>query len=119
MYVSGAALSAGVLALPDIGLFTLTELVQQVQYLTARITIPVIVDAVPLYGDGGAITGAIAVQQDITPLQEMDKLRNEFLGMVTHESDASHGYQRLGSDGPGQLKATRPNPDPRALPNHR
>ena len=34
MYLSGAALSAGVLALPDIGLFTLTELAQQVDYLT-------------------------------------------------------------------------------------
>jgi methylisocitrate lyase len=51
MYVSGAAVSAGVLALPDVGLFTLTELVQQVQYLTARVTIPVIVDADTGFGD--------------------------------------------------------------------
>ena len=50
-YVSGAALSAGVLALPDVGLFTLTELAQQVQYLTARVTIPVIVDADTGFGD--------------------------------------------------------------------
>ncbi len=45
VYLSGATLSAGVLAMPDIGLLTLTELVQQVEYLTARIDIPVIVDA--------------------------------------------------------------------------
>jgi methylisocitrate lyase len=45
VYLSGASLSAGVLAMPDIGLLTLTELVQQVEYLTARIGIPVIVDA--------------------------------------------------------------------------
>jgi methylisocitrate lyase len=45
VYLSGASLSAGVLAMPDIGLFTLTELVQQVEYLTARIGVPVIVDA--------------------------------------------------------------------------
>jgi len=51
MYLSGAALSAGVLALPDIGLFTLTELVQQVAYLTARVSIPVIVDADTGFGD--------------------------------------------------------------------
>jgi methylisocitrate lyase len=51
MYLSGAALSAGVLALPDIGLFSLTELVQQVSYLTARVTIPVIVDADTGFGD--------------------------------------------------------------------
>jgi methylisocitrate lyase len=51
VYLSGAAVSAGVLAMPDIGLFTLTELVQQVQYLTARVSIPVIVDADTGFGD--------------------------------------------------------------------
>jgi methylisocitrate lyase len=50
-YLSGAALSAGVLALPDIGLITLTELVQQTGYLTARIAIPVMVDADTGFGD--------------------------------------------------------------------
>jgi methylisocitrate lyase len=45
LYLSGGSLSAGVLALPDIGLFTLTELVQQVEYLTSRVDIPAIVDA--------------------------------------------------------------------------
>src|SRR4029077_16322821 len=45
LYLSGAAFSAGVLALPDVGLFTLTELVQQVNYFTARVAIPAIVDA--------------------------------------------------------------------------
>ena len=51
IYLSGAALSAGVLALPDVGLFTLTELVEQVAYLTSRISIPVIVDADTGFGD--------------------------------------------------------------------
>jgi methylisocitrate lyase len=60
MYVSGAAFSAGVLALPDIGLFTLTELVQQVQYLTARVTIPVIVDADTGFGDTANVERTIA-----------------------------------------------------------
>jgi methylisocitrate lyase len=60
MYLSGAALSAGVLALPDIGLFTLTELVQQVQYLTARVTIPVVVDADTGFGDTANIERTIA-----------------------------------------------------------
>jgi methylisocitrate lyase len=45
VYLSGGSLSAGVLAMPDIGLFSLTELVQQVEYLTSRVDIPVIVDA--------------------------------------------------------------------------
>ncbi len=51
MYLSGAAFSAGALALPDIGLFTLTELVQHLSKLTARVTIPVIVDADTGFGD--------------------------------------------------------------------
>ncbi len=36
VYLSGAALSAGVLALPDVGLFSLTELVTQAAYLTLQ-----------------------------------------------------------------------------------
>jgi methylisocitrate lyase len=51
MYLSGAALSAGVVGMPDIGLFTLTELVQQLQYLTAQVHTPVIVDADTGFGD--------------------------------------------------------------------
>jgi methylisocitrate lyase len=51
IYLSGAAMSAGVLAMPDIGLFTLTELSQQLGHLTARVGIPVIVDADTGFGD--------------------------------------------------------------------
>src|SRR3954469_6668216 len=51
MYLSGAAFSAGVVGMPDIGLFTLTELVQQTQYLTAQVVTPVIVDADTGFGD--------------------------------------------------------------------
>src|SRR5688572_26721068 len=60
MYVSGAAFSAGVLALPDIGLFTLTELAQQVHYLTSRVTVPVIVDADTGFGDTANVERTIA-----------------------------------------------------------
>lgn len=52
VYLSGAALSAGVFAMPDVGLFTLTELVQHVDYLTSQVSIPVIVDADTGFGDG-------------------------------------------------------------------
>ena len=51
VYLSGAATSAGVLALPDIGLLTLTEIVQQVTYLTRSINLPVVVDADTGFGD--------------------------------------------------------------------
>ena len=51
MYLSGAAFSAGELALPDVGLFTLTELVDQAKRLTATANIPLIVDADTGFGD--------------------------------------------------------------------
>lgn len=51
MYLSGAAFSAGVVGMPDIGLFTLTELTQHLQHLTAHVMTPVIVDADTGFGD--------------------------------------------------------------------
>ena len=59
IYLSGAAFSAGALALPDIGLITLTELVQHLYDLTARVTIPVIVDADTGFGDTANIERTI------------------------------------------------------------
>ncbi|HEV3004619.1 MAG TPA: isocitrate lyase/phosphoenolpyruvate mutase family protein, partial [Pirellulales bacterium] len=43
VYLSGAAFSAGELALPDVGLFTLSELAEQTRRLTRRIGIPLVV----------------------------------------------------------------------------
>jgi methylisocitrate lyase len=51
VYLSGAAVSAGVLAMPDIGLLTLPELVQQTLYLTRSVNLPVIVDADTGFGE--------------------------------------------------------------------
>lgn len=62
-YLSGAAFSAGVLALPDIGLFTLSELVEQVTLLTRRIAIPLIVDADTGFGE------AVNVERTIIELE--------------------------------------------------
>ncbi len=60
VYLSGATLSANVLAMPDVGLFTLTELTQQVDYMTARVAIPVIVDADTGFGDTLNVARTIA-----------------------------------------------------------
>jgi methylisocitrate lyase len=51
IYLSGAVLSAGVLGLPDIGLFTLTELAQQATFLTRACGLPLIVDADTGFGE--------------------------------------------------------------------
>jgi methylisocitrate lyase len=51
VYLSGAAFSAGHLALPDVGLFTLTELAAQTRLFTRAVEIPVIVDADTGFGE--------------------------------------------------------------------
>ncbi len=51
MYLSGAAFSAGILGLPDVGLFTLTELAQHTTYLTRACSLPLIVDADTGFGE--------------------------------------------------------------------
>ena len=63
VYLSGAALSAGVMALPDVGLFSLTELAQQTAYIAHRIDIPVIVDADTGFG------AAVHVERTIVELE--------------------------------------------------
>ncbi len=62
-YLSGAAFSAGSLALPDIGLFTLSELVQHTTRLTRSIEIPVIVDADTGFGE------AVNVERTVIELE--------------------------------------------------
>jgi methylisocitrate lyase len=63
MYLSGAAFSAGVLALPDVGLFTLTELVQEATFLTRACALPLIVDADTGFGE------ALNVERTIVELE--------------------------------------------------
>lgn len=63
IYLSGAAFSAGVLGLPDIGLFTLTELAQQTTYLTRACGLPLIVDADTGFGE------ALNVERTVVELE--------------------------------------------------
>ncbi len=63
VYLSGGAMSAGVLALPDVGLLTLSELVREVTYLTRAVGIPVIVDADTGFG------GTINVRRTVIELE--------------------------------------------------
>ncbi|MEX2025651.1 MAG: methylisocitrate lyase [Pirellulaceae bacterium] len=51
VYLSGAAFSTGTLALPDVGLFTLTELATQTALFARAVDIPVIVDADTGFGE--------------------------------------------------------------------
>ncbi|MCE4625077.1 MAG: methylisocitrate lyase [Desulfurococcales archaeon] len=63
VYLSGAALT-GLLAMPDLGIITLTELAMMTKYITNVISIPLIVDADTGFGE------AINVQRTIRELED-------------------------------------------------
>lgn len=63
VYLSGAAFSAGDLALPDIGLFTLSELVEQTRRLARSVTVPLVVDADTGFGE------AVNVERTVVELE--------------------------------------------------
>jgi methylisocitrate lyase len=64
VYLSGAAFSAGTLGVPDIGLFTREQLVEQTRVLARAVTIPVVVDADTGFG------GPAEVEQTVRLLEE-------------------------------------------------
>lgn len=64
VYLSGAAFSAGTLGVPDIGLFTRDQLVEQTRILARAVTIPIVVDADTGFGD------AADVEQTVRMLEE-------------------------------------------------
>lgn len=55
LYQSGAALSAAVAALPDVGLVTQVEFAEQARYLTQAVSLPVISDADTGFGEPLAV----------------------------------------------------------------
>ncbi|MEB3765621.1 MAG: methylisocitrate lyase [Desulfurococcales archaeon] len=63
VYLSGAALT-GLLAMPDLGIITLTELATATKYITRVISIPLIVDADTGFGE------SINVQRTIRELED-------------------------------------------------
>ncbi len=48
-------------------------------------SVAAIVNATPIRSDAGEIESFVVTVQDLTPLEEMERLRAEFLGMVSHE----------------------------------
>ena len=49
-------------------------------------SVTTLVNATPIYsGDGADMESVVVTLQDMTPLEELERLRAEFLGMVSHE----------------------------------
>ena len=44
-----------------------------------------VINATPIFSEVGAVVSVVATVQDMTPLEELERLRAEFLGMVSHE----------------------------------
>ena len=59
IYLSGAALSAGMLGVPDIGLLTLDQLVAQTRLLADSVEIPLVVDADTGFGGPEAVADCV------------------------------------------------------------
>jgi methylisocitrate lyase len=63
VYQSGAALSAGLAAAPDIGLITQTEFAEQGRYLAQAVNIPVISDADTGFGEALAVERTVRLYE--------------------------------------------------------
>ena len=48
-------------------------------------TTNVISNATPIFSEDGEVTAVVSTLQDMTPIEEMQRQRSEFLGMVGHE----------------------------------
>ncbi len=46
---------------------------------------PTLISAAPVYSPEGQIRAGVSIIQDISPLEDVERLRSEFLGMVSHE----------------------------------
>lgn len=57
--------------------------------LTVRLpdsrVIPVVASAAPLRADDGSIDAVVGIFQDVAPLKEAERLRDEFISVVSHE----------------------------------
>ena len=48
-------------------------------------SVTVLLNATPIRSDDGILESFVVTLQDMTPLEELERLRSEFLGMVSHE----------------------------------
>ncbi|WP_437281666.1 PAS domain S-box protein [Sorangium sp. So ce375] len=71
--------------------------------------VPVLVNAAPVHSDDGELQGAVAVFQDISALKEMERQRQEWIGVIAHDlrqpiqviATASQLLGRKGGEPPG------------------
>ena len=48
-------------------------------------SVAMLLNATPIHADGGEVASTVVTMQDLAPLKELERLRAEFLGLVSHE----------------------------------
>ena len=48
-------------------------------------TLTTLINATPIHAEDGAVASVVVTMQDLAPLQEIERMRAEFLGTVSHE----------------------------------
>ena len=48
-------------------------------------SVTTLINATPIHGPDGALASVVVTMQDLEPLRELERMRAEFLGMVSHE----------------------------------
>ena len=48
-------------------------------------SVTVLVNATPIHSEDGAVASVVVAMQDLAPMQELERMRSDFLGMVSHE----------------------------------
>ena len=48
-------------------------------------SVTTLINATPIFSEEGEVESVVVTMQDMTPMEELERLRAEFLGMVSHE----------------------------------
>ena len=87
-FVRGDGREISLKELPIAELLRIHEVIR-VEEITLRApngrSVSALLNATPIISDGGEIETFVVTLQDMTPLEELERLRAEFLGMVSHE----------------------------------
>ena len=82
-------------------------------------SVTALLNATPIRSEDGEVESLVVTLQDMTPLEELERLRAEFLGMgEPRAKDPAHIYQGLRHDPSGSLVRAGPRRDDPVLQDH-
>ena len=79
------------IALSELPIATVMENARSVRAEEIELSVPdgrsvtVLVNATPIHSEDGSVASVVAAIQDLAPMQELERMRSDFLGMVSHE----------------------------------